>query len=381
MNIGIIGMGARSEGLIKNFVEFDMGVAVTSIYDKDQEGAKNRLIGAGFDASKVNFFDDMHEMLEEGNLDGVIIGTNCNTHTDIAVEVMKYNIPMLLEKPVAINFEQIRKLEEASKNYKAEAVVSFPLRVSHLAQLAKEIIDSGKLGTIEHVQAINNVTYGRVYYKDWYRDASVTGGLFLQKATHDLDCINYLLNKQPINLCAMASKQIFTGEKEPGLVCSKCPEYKTCPESPYVLKHQHFGEESYGEGCSFAKDTENHDSASIIVKYDTGMHSVYTQNFFVRKDAGKRGARLMGYNGTLEFDWLTGELKVFSHTMPKVETHIIQNSHLNHYGGDKVLCENFIEVMAGTAKSKAPLNSGILSAKMCLYAEKSSKTNQFYDIK
>lgn len=381
MNVGVIGFGARAEGVISNFRQFEMDAKVSAVYDTNPEAAKQKLKNLGYNLDEVTFYEDLDDMLQNGKLDGVMVATNCDTHTDLAIKVMSYQLPMFLEKPVAINIEQIRKLQEAAKTYEKEAVVSFPLRVSTLCQLAKEIIDSGKLGTIEQVQAVNNVAYGRVYYHDWYRNDVLTGGLFLQKSTHDLDYINYLLGLEPKMICAMESKQIFTGDKEAGLTCSKCEEYKTCTESPYSLKHHQFGEASYGEGCSFAVDTGNHDSASVIVKYETGMHIVYTQNFFVRKDAGKRGARLIGYKGTLEFDWITGELKVFHHMEQKIETHLIKNNHLYHYGGDKVLCENFIEVMKGAGKSKAPLEAGIQSALMCLYAKESAKTNQFYEIK
>lgn len=377
MRVGVIGFGARAEGVISNFKQFEMDAKVVAVYDLNPEVARDKLRHLGYRDEEVTFYDDLDDMLQNGKLDGVMVATNCDTHTDLAIKVMRYNLPMFLEKPVAIHFEEIQRLKEAAKHYTKEAVVSFPLRVSTLCQLAKEIIDSGKLGSIEQVQAVNNVTYGSVYYHDWYRNEDVTGGLFLQKATHDLDYINYLLGLEPKMLCAMESKQIFTGTKKAGLKCSQCEDYRTCTESPYSLTHNQFGEASYGEGCSFGVDTGNHDSASIMVQYETGMHSVYTQNFFVRKDAGKRGARLIGYKGTLEFDWVTGELKVFHHMQSKIETHVIKNNHLYHYGGDKVLCENFIEVMKGIAPSKAPLEAGIQSALMCLCARESAKTHQF----
>ena len=40
----------------------------------------------------------------------------------------------------------------------------------------------------------------------------------------------------------------------------------------------------------------------MIVRYESGMHAVYSQNFFARKKAARRGARLYGYLGTLEYD-------------------------------------------------------------------------------
>ncbi|MDE0229132.1 MAG: ABC transporter permease [Spirochaetaceae bacterium] len=47
------------------------------------------------------------------------------------------------------------------------------------------------------VTAVNYVPYGTVYWEQRYRDYDITGGLFLQKATHDLDYLMYLLG-QPI---------------------------------------------------------------------------------------------------------------------------------------------------------------------------------------
>ena len=50
-----------------------------------------------------------------------------------------------------------------------------------------------------------------------------------------------------------------------------------------------------------------------------------------------RGATLIGYAGTLEFDWYTDELKVHLHHTPRVETHKIDSKAMSHGGGDLVL--------------------------------------------
>lgn len=378
--LGVIGFGARAQGMLRNFNTFDMDATIAAVADIDLQGAKERVKLAGFDENACKFYNTLQEMMENSSLDGIVVATNCSTHTQIATQAMKYNLPMLLEKPVAIDTAQLSLLSEAAKSYKAQCLVSFPLRVSTLCTLAKKIIDSGEIGKVQHVQAINNVTYGRVYYKNWYRNEKETGGLFLQKATHDLDYINFLLpNRRPVAVCAMESKQVFTGDMPANLACDKCEKNKTCAESVYVLKNCYQNEDPCGEMCSFAVDTGNHDSASVIVRYNDGMHAVYTQNFFVRKAAAKRGARLVGFDGTLEFDWITGECNVYSHKTTQTATYKISNNELFHYGGDKVLCENFIEILNG-GTSKASLQDGILSANMCLQARESAQTDRFMPI-
>ena len=65
-------------------------------------------------------------------------------------------------------------------------VVSFPLRFTCIVQEMKRLVSAGELGDVVTIQAINNVPYGNVYYHSWYRDSTITGGLFLQKSTHCL---------------------------------------------------------------------------------------------------------------------------------------------------------------------------------------------------
>lgn len=379
MKIGIIGYGLRIAGVVDSILKLDMGVKIAAIADINPEKVKNALNEKGIDFSNISFYEDADEMLNNEKLDGAMVGTRCSLHTKMAVKVLAKGIPLFLEKPVATNMEDLRLLKAASEKSKSEVVVSFPLRVTPLAKLAKEIITSGKIGTVEHVQAINNVPYGGVYFHNWYRDENETGGLFLQKATHDFDYINYLLDMKPTNICAMKSKQIFKGNKPEGLLCKDCDEKDTCPEGPFAMKYVKL-DDANGDMCCFAKDTGNEDSGSALIEYESGMHVSYSQNFFARKDAAARGARLLGYNGTLEFDWYKDELKVFMHNTPRVETYKIDSAKMSHGGGDDVLALNFIKVMQGREKSVAPIEAGLLSVLMCLKAKQSAQTQTFQDI-
>ncbi len=373
MRLGVIGYGLRISYIFPEIVSEELGYRIVAIADLRSEELQAKL---GSRAEGVRFFEDADTMLEEAKLDGVIIGTRCNLHTEMAIKVLRRNLPLYLEKPVATKYEDLYRLKAAYEASRSEVVVSFPLRNTPLVTLAKEIVDSGKIGTIEHVQAVNNVPYGGVYYHSWYRDDSITGGLFLQKATHDFDYINCLLGLKPIEVCAMKSKQIFKGDKPAGLKCVDCEENRTCEES--TLKPANLDR---GDYCSFAVDTGNEDSGSALLKYETGMHVSYSQNFFARRGAERRGARLLGYKGTLEFDWYKSELKVYMHHEPRVETHVIDANVLDgHGGGDGKLVRNFLECVRGRERSATTLGDGLLSALLCLKANESAETKSFQRI-
>ncbi len=379
--IGVIGFGGRLGDLIQNvLLELGMDVKIAAVADTDLTAVRGRLRHPGLTADGIRFYTDAREMLDNEELDGCMIGTRCNTHTPYAVEVLRRNIPLFLEKPVSVTMEQLRALDAAGKATAAQTVVSFPLRASLPVRKAKAIIDSGEIGEVQHVQAWNNVPYGAGYYHTWCRDESVTGGLFLQKATHDLDYIQYILGHRPMELCAMESKQIYKGDKPAGLRCPDCPEERTCPESEWFMT-TYKADHSHGDLCCFSTATGNHDSASVLIRYDTGMHVCYSQNFFARKNAQLRGARFLGYKGTLEFDWYTGELLVHKHDEPVDVCYKLDLTASSHFGGDKQLMLNFCGVMAGTENSESPLEDGIASALLCLKAVESAREHRFAEVR
>ena len=378
LNVGIIGFGKRINDIWGKMIALNE-VRISAI--TDLPGLEDEKLKMAHDLgfTDVRYYTDADEMFKNEKLDGVFIGTRCNEHTHFAELTAKYKVPMFLEKPVAITWEQLKRLE--TLDFMDDlTVVSFPLRITPIVKTAKEIIDSGKLGEIAHVQAYNNVPYGRCYYHKWYRDDSITGGLFLQKATHDLDYVNYLIgDNKPVRVCAVESKQIFKGNKPADLKCSTCPDAKTCTESPENLKK--FGDRYInGELCCYSTATGNQDSGSVIIQYQNGMHTVYSQDFLVRGGAGKRGARIIGYLGTLEFDWYTGKITVYRHLENIVEEYTVNTAVTSHFGGDMELYDNFINVMKGKDVSRSPLRDGIESARLCLAAKESASSYKFIEL-
>ncbi|MCL6605043.1 MAG: Gfo/Idh/MocA family oxidoreductase [Paenibacillus sp.] len=370
MRIGVVGYGVRASSLMGYVPKLDPDSRVVAIADPGIAKIKAQLKD---EAEHILFYENIEEMLDSVQLDGVVIGTRCDLHTEMALKVLERNLTLFLEKPVATTYTDLFRLKAGYEASQSQVVVSFPLRNTPLIKLAKEIIDSGKIGTVEHVQAVNNVPYGAVYYQNWYRDESISGGLFLQKATHDFDYVNYLVGLKPVSICAMKSKQIFKGNKPAQLMCKNCEEKYTCPDS--ALNHD------YGEYCCFAEDTGNEDSGSALIRYESGMHVNYSQNFFARRGAARRGATLLGYKGTIEFDWYTGELKVFMHHEPRVETHKLDlEAYDGHGGGDQLLISNYLKVLRGEEKSATTLDDGLLSALLCLKANESAEMGTFCNI-
>lgn len=382
--LGVIGYGARIRGMLKTIDKFGTDATVVAAIDPAESTLRTRFPEQ---LEYVTFYDDVDTMLDQANLDGVLIGTNCLYHTPYAIKVMARGLPLFLEKPVAIDEVQLAELHAASLTTTSPVVVSFPLRLSELCVMTKEILDSGVIGTVENVQATNNVPfYGSNYYHGWMRNEALTGGLWLQKATHDLDYLTYLVGKTPARMIAIESKTVFTGDMPAGLYCMECPIQKECPESQYNLfymqdiLHDMSEAETFWDGrwqCSFAVDTGNHDAATALLQYESGAHLSYTQMFYARRGAAKRGAIFTGYKGTVSFDWYADEVVVTHHHNGRVERHRIESEASGHHGGDERLAHDFLAILNGTGESRATLQDGLLSAQLCLMAKRSCETSAF----
>jgi predicted dehydrogenase len=386
VRLGVIGHGGRVSGLIKDcFRAVQPEVRVVGIVDPNEEAARARL--ADCDRAEARFYGSVAEMVRGAKPDGLVIGTRCNLHAPFAVEAAAYDLPLFLEKPVATSMEQALSLERAFEKSRCPVVVSFPLRVSPLCLMVRRCIDEKRIGSPEHILGINYVPYGTVYFDNFYRNYGVTQGLFLQKATHDLDYMMFLMGSPIRRIAAMHSRgRVFGGTKPAGLVCSACGESATCPESPGNRRRNCSGGDLSDHPCLFGSDIGtpesgmNEDSSSALLELASGAHGAYTQVFYTRRDAAARGATVSGYNGTVSFDWYKNEMSYVRHHEPFSDV-IRAGEGMSHFGGDMELAYDFMGLVSGTAKSRTPIQAGLQSVYACLAAKESAETGRFIDVR
>lgn len=382
--LAAIGLGNRACGVVKTMMQVEPELRIVALVDPDLDRVRTKMKECGEDALKnVKVYPTPEAMLEKADdYDGVIVGTRCHLHTPMACLVAPTGLPLYLEKPVATTPAQLQALADAFRDREDTVVVSFPLRATPQFTAANEIVKSGRLGTINQIQANNNVPYGGTYYGNWYRNYDQTGGLWLQKATHDFDYLNLMLNRRPLMIAATTSQLIYGGDKPHDLRCGECDEVKTCNES-------HINQKMRGDGagmtsltgaddhdCCFSREIHTQDAGSAMILYEGGVHVCYTQNFVSRRSAGKRGAVVTGHAATLEFDWFTEKIIVRDHFQDRVDEIAVKASS-GHMGGDHVLSQNFINVMRGEEKSSSDMHAALLSVTMCLAARESAYHQKF----
>lgn len=377
MRLAIIGAGRRLCGMLEAMCR--SGVEIAAVADPSPDAVKERLAKLSIDYCHTRFVDDARDLLDEADrFDGFAIGTRCHLHTPMAVKVAQTGKPLFLEKPVAITQDQLDELSAAWRGREDQVVVSFPLRVTPVFQAVKEVIDSGRLGVINQVQAVNNVGYGDVYFESWYRRFEQVGGLWLQKATHDFDYLNELVGARPLRIAAMMTQRVF------GTGRALQPDRPPTTEMPYIDEYASVdaAEDITDKdaqladcGSRFHAAIRNQDAGSAIIWYDNGVVVSYDQNFVTRRDAISRGAVITGYNGTLSWDWYPKEhIKIVDHHTPRVD-HIDCPADGGHGGGDARLQASFVKLMQGEPNTEGNLTDGLLSVAMCLAARKAAQNH------
>ena len=106
--------------------------------------------------SSVNIYEDWREQIKDNDYDGVIIATNPSIQSEIALNLSELNVPMILEKPIALNQNSLEKMRLSFEEHQPLILVNhFHLFHETFLRLCK-IMDKVMIKKIE----INDGAFG-----------------------------------------------------------------------------------------------------------------------------------------------------------------------------------------------------------------------------
>jgi predicted dehydrogenase len=168
--IGIIGLGSIAQLVHLPILSKINSVEIAAV----AEVSKNRLKSVAEKFNVKNRFTDYSKMLNETDLDAVIITTPTNTHKKIAIECLKKGKHLLIEKPIALNFDETKEINEEAKRQKKNVMVGMNFRFRPDTMMLKSLINSGELGDIFYLRC--GWTRKQSSQQQWFNKKSLAGG-------------------------------------------------------------------------------------------------------------------------------------------------------------------------------------------------------------
>ncbi len=167
-------------------------------------------------------YTDYHKLIEENpDLDMVSNALPNSLHVDVTVDFLKAGINVLLEKPMAINAEEGRRLVEAEKESSAKLMIIQNQRFIPAAQYMRRMFKEGKFGEVYHIRtgwrrplgmmpSDTDVMGGVLSDRSWYNKKAANGGVLRDLGVHLLDLAMFITDFPEIESVSAASYRKFT---------------------------------------------------------------------------------------------------------------------------------------------------------------------------
>ena len=335
-----------------------------------------------------------------------------------ALKAIECGYDILLEKPVAQTAQQCADISNAAREKGVKVLVCHVLRYTPFFGKIKELVMQDVIGDVMsaiHVEAVGNIHQSHSYVRGNWHSEEETTPMLLAKSCHDLDIIQWILDKPCKKVQSFGSLRYFTEENAPEgapVRCADgtCPVKDTCPYNCMKLYYED-KENLWFRGAStrsFAKDeiptdeevmhalkTSDYGLCVYHAKNDVVDHQVvnmefeggttvsFTMNAF---NKGGRYIRLFGTKGELYANAVDSEITVYTFEdkeIHKFPVDVIDESIVSgHGGGDEGIIEELHEYLGDgyTGFRAADIGISVKNHLIGFAAEKSRRNGTVEDV-
>ena len=199
VNIGIIGLGSFALSTIiphlKEVENKDFKVYAIC----DSSGKKAKEVGDKWGAEYTT--NDYRKIINDKNIDLVICATRHSSHAKIAKEALLADKNIYIEKPVALNEEELKEVIKTAEKSKGRLFTGFNRRFSGHFLKARE-----EFSGISPMMVMYRVNYPFFEKEHWSYELK-EGGRIVGEDCHFIDAFQYLINSKP--------KRIYTSAITP----------------------------------------------------------------------------------------------------------------------------------------------------------------------
>ncbi len=293
----IVGLGHRStmylEALLGPHAQDGRLVGLCDSNPGRAEAAAAAARAAGLEVP-VYAAEAFDRMVAETAPERVIVTVPDNIHARYIERALDLGCDVITEKPLTMDAASCTRILEARRRSGRLVIVGFNYRYSPVRTLVKQVLMSGIVG---HVQSATfewllDTHHGADYFRRWHRTKANSGGLFVHKATHHFDLLNWWLGSVPRRVTALGRRVFYRPEMGDalGLVprgerCTGCHAFPRCGFRLDIAASTHltqlYAEAEQYDGyirdkCVFSPDIDIEDSVNAMIEYESGIVANYT---------------------------------------------------------------------------------------------------------
>ena len=204
--IGIIGAGGM--GRHHHRAVTDYGARVAAIHDVRLEAARELA-----ESAETTLATTALDAFFDVDMDGVVITTPSLVRLEPIEMACDRGIPVMVEKPPALNMAEGRKCFECIEKADVIAAVGFQLRYHPLYERLKALIASEPVHLVRTVCTVDYYLSFRM--SPWFLQYEISGGPLPEQAVHVLDCARFVMgNPKPVQAHAFAVKNMALDRTE-----------------------------------------------------------------------------------------------------------------------------------------------------------------------
>lgn len=381
--IGVIGAGARGEYFAKTLYQGTPRAVLAGICDIDPDRLQKFCDYCGLDGAAT--FSDPDEFFARDDMDAVIITTPEFTHREVTLKAIAASKHFYLEKAMAQNSADCRAIIKAHRESNVTAYLGFNMRAQVRYERMKEILDSGVLGQIVHIEGIEILAqaHGAAFMRRFHRQSARSGGLLNTKCAHDLDILQWFIGHQHrvVKVASFGGVNVFTHDKQPAEHCCDCPReiridcaYQDRAGFVFPVTGKdpiHKTEELSlygGDLCVYNDDKDLIDNQTVIIEWDNGVRGNFNLQLF--QNRGRRETRVWGEKGYLIGPTDSGGIRVVLSDTGEVIEYQVRGRPGGHGGADPEMLGRFLDLIEGRGPSDSGLAEGLAAT---LLAEKADE--------
>jgi len=335
-------------------------------------------------------FTNFEEMMRTVKPEVLIVTTMCSTHNEFIIKGMEMGADIISEKPLTTDEIKCQAILDTEIRTGKKVTVTFNYRYSPVRAKMWELLRAGVVGKITSVDFhwYLDIHHGADYFRRWHRLRENSGSLWVHKATHHFDLLNWWIDSDPTEVFAVGALEHYGKNNafrrtncRPCEFKDKCRFYYDMTKSERHMELYAANEKYDGylrDGCVWKNDIDIFDKMAATIKYANGVQVSYSCTTYSPYEGyriafnGTEG-RLEGWiqesNPPVKLDY---DEFMLTKNFGKPEFIKVPLAESGHGGGDKLLKDRiFVPGTPDNLRQSAGTRDGALSCLVGIAARKS----------